>query len=76
VANVRFADRNIDPRLKRRLVASARSHGRSLSEEARMLLKKALLEPPPEKRRMGTVLLELVPENTGAMISFLKFRAI
>jgi plasmid stability protein len=54
--------RNIDFRLKRRLAARARSHGRSLSEEARMLLKKALLEPP-DKRRMGTALLELVPEE-------------
>jgi plasmid stability protein len=54
--------RNIDSHLKRRLEASARSHRRSLSEEARMLLKKALLELP-EKRRMGTALLELVPEK-------------
>jgi plasmid stability protein len=62
--------RNIDSHLKRRLVASARSHRRSLSEEARMLLKKALLESP-EKRRMGTALLELVPEkNRGDDLSF------
>jgi plasmid stability protein len=54
--------RNIDSHLKRRLEASARSHRRSLSEEARMLLKKALLEPS-DKRRMGTALLELVPEK-------------
>ncbi len=54
--------RNIDSRLKRRLEASARSHRRSLSEEARMLLKKALLEGP-EKRGMGTALLELVPKK-------------
>jgi plasmid stability protein len=54
--------RNIDSHLKRRLEASARSHRRSLSEEARMLLKKALLESP-ERRRMGTALLELVPEK-------------
>jgi plasmid stability protein len=51
--------RNIDTHLKRRLEASARSHRRSLSEEARMLLKKALLETP-EQRRMGDALLELV----------------
>jgi len=54
--------RNIDSHLKRRLEASARSHRRSLSEEARMLLKKALLESP-EKRLMGAALLELVPER-------------
>jgi plasmid stability protein len=54
--------RNIDSHLKRRLQASARIHRRSLSEEARILLKKALLEPP-EKRRMGDALLALVPEE-------------
>ena len=50
--------RNIDPHLKRRLEESARSHRRSLSE-ARMLLKKALIEPS-DKRQMGTALSELV----------------
>jgi plasmid stability protein len=54
--------RNIDPRLKRQLHESARSHRRSLSEEARMLLKKALLEPS-DKRKMGKVLFGLVPEE-------------
>ena len=54
--------RNIDSHLKRRLQASARMHRRSLSEEARILLKKALLEPP-EKRRMGDELLALIPEK-------------
>jgi len=54
--------RNIDPHLKRQLQESARSHRRSLSEEARMLLKKALLQPPDE-RKMGTALLELFPEE-------------
>jgi antitoxin FitA len=54
--------RNIDPHLKRRLQASARRHGHSLSEEARMLLKKAVLEPP-DKRKMGTALLDLFPEE-------------
>jgi len=44
----------------RYLEASARSHRRSLSEEARMLLKKAL-QQSPEKRRMGDALLELIP---------------
>jgi plasmid stability protein len=54
--------RNIDSQLKRRLEASARSHRRSLSEEARILLKKALRDPP-QKRKMGTALLELIPEK-------------
>jgi len=56
--------RNIDPHLKQQLEESARAHQRSLSEEARLLLKKALLQPAakPEKG-MGTVLMELVPEE-------------
>ena len=54
--------RDIDPHLKRQLQESARSHRRSLSEEARMLLKKALVEPS-DKRKMGTALLELFPEE-------------
>ena len=54
--------RNIDPHLKRQLEESARSHRRSLSEEARILLKKALSEPSDE-RKMGTVLFNLVPEE-------------
>ncbi len=54
--------RNIDPHLKRQLEESARNHRRSLSEEARILLKKALLEPSDE-RKMGTALFNLVPEE-------------
>jgi plasmid stability protein len=54
--------RNIESHLLRRLRASARDHGRSLSEEAKLLLRKAMLEAP-EKRRMGDALLALVPEE-------------
>jgi plasmid stability protein len=54
--------RNIDPHLRRQLRERARLHGRSLSEEARILLKKAVHEPP-EKRGMGTALAELLPEK-------------
>jgi len=54
--------RKIDPHLKRQLQESARSHGRSLSEEARMLLKKALSEPS-DQRKMGEVLFGLFPEE-------------
>ena len=54
--------RNIDPHLKQQLRASAHAHRRSLSEEARMLLKKALLKPT-EKRQMGAALLELIPKT-------------
>jgi plasmid stability protein len=54
--------RNIDSHLKQQLESSARAHRRSLSEEARILLKKALLKAP-EKRQMGTALVELIPKK-------------
>jgi plasmid stability protein len=56
--------RNIDPQLKRKLEESARNHKRSLSEEARLLLKKAVLQSPakPEKG-MFTAMRKLVPED-------------
>ena len=54
--------RNIDPHLKRQLEQSARVHRRSLSEEARLLLKKALLHPAREQQ-MGTALARLVPKE-------------
>lgn len=49
--------RNIDPKLKRRLEARARRTGRSLSEEAKALINRALAEPKPA-RGLGTALVE------------------
>jgi plasmid stability protein len=54
--------RDIDPHLKQQLKSSARAHGRSLPEEARALLKQALLKRA-EKRQMGTALVELIPKK-------------
>jgi plasmid stability protein len=54
--------RNIPRQLKQRLADRARSQGRSLSEEAKLLLEKGMLSPPDE-RKMGTALLELIPEE-------------
>jgi plasmid stability protein len=50
--------RNIDPRLKRRLEARARRSGRSLSEEAKALLSRAMAGTEPA-RGLGTELVEL-----------------
>jgi plasmid stability protein len=50
--------RNIDPRLKRRLEARARRSGRSLSEEAKDLLSRGMVESRPG-RPIGTALVEL-----------------
>lgn len=54
--------RNIDPSLERRLQESAREHNRTLSEEARMVLKHALSEPP-DNQKMGTALFSLIPKE-------------
>jgi antitoxin FitA len=50
--------RNIDPKLKRRLRARARQSGRSLSEEAKLLISRAMVETGPG-RPVGTALVEL-----------------
>jgi len=54
--------RNIDPHMRQALAERARSDRHSMSEEAKMLLKKALLEPP-DQRKMGTAMAELLPEE-------------
>jgi plasmid stability protein len=50
--------RNIDLKLKRRLEARARRSGRSLSEEAKALISRAMAETQPA-RGLGTELAEL-----------------
>jgi len=64
--------RNIDTHLKQQLEKSARAHKRSLSEEARLLLKSALREPQAEpKKGLGTEMFELVrPEDRGDDLVF------
>ena len=52
--------RKVSPRMKRQIEERARSHNRSLSEEAKDLLSKALNAPDP-KLEMGTWLSSLVP---------------
>ena len=49
--------RDIDRNLKRRLEERARRSGRSLSEEAKVLLGRAMAESPPT-RGLGTALVE------------------
>jgi plasmid stability protein len=55
--------RNIDSHLKRQLEESARTHRRSLSEEARSLLKQALSQPAEQETGMFTAMRALVPED-------------
>jgi antitoxin FitA len=54
--------RGIEPALKRQIKERARRHGRSLSAEAKALLRGGLAaSAPPEK--FGTWLFSLVPEE-------------
>ncbi len=50
--------RDLDPELKRALQARARAHGRSLSDEAKALLRAAIADAAPE-RPAGTALVAL-----------------
>ena len=52
--------RHIEARLKRRLEESARKNKRSLSEEAKLLLQRALAVGSDD-RKLGTLMSELLP---------------
>jgi len=62
--------RNVSPHTKRLLQQRARKHGRSLSEEAKYLLEQAL-QHPPQDRKLGTELFNLIlPEHRGDDLMF------
>ena len=62
--------RNIDPDLKRRLEERVRQHKRSLSEEAKTVLR-AGLSVPTGQRRLGTEMFNLIrPEDRGDDLIF------
>jgi plasmid stability protein len=62
--------RNIDPGLKRQLEERARQHRRSLSEEAKMLLRMGL-DVPGDRRKLGTEMFNLIrPEDRGDDLIF------
>ena len=59
--------RNIDPRLKRLIEKRARQNGKSLSEEAKILIRKGL----GDDRKLGTEMVNLVrPEDRGDDLVF------
>jgi plasmid stability protein len=66
--------RNIEPELKRQIEERAQARRRSLSDEAKRLIRKGLLEPkvaPGGDRKLGTAMLELVqPEDRGDDLIF------
>jgi plasmid stability protein len=52
--------RGLDPKLKRRLKESAMRNNRTLSDEAKLLLQRALATGG-ERRKLGSEMLNLVP---------------
>jgi plasmid stability protein len=62
--------RKVPPRMKRELKARARAHGRSLSEETKLVIEKGLRAPESEMN-MGDWLFNLVrPEDRGDDLVF------
>jgi len=66
--------RDIDPDLKQQLEDRAQAHRRSLSDEAKLLIRRGLQAPPGEtagERGLGTAMWELVrPEDRGDDLVF------
>jgi hypothetical protein len=54
--------RKVDPKLKREIERRAREHGRSLSDEAKLVLQRGLSVPEPPLK-MGTYLFSLLPDE-------------
>jgi len=52
--------RRVETELKQKIEESAREHNRSLSDEAKWLIRKGLNEPKDD-RRLGTLMSQLVP---------------
>ena len=62
--------RNIEPGLKKKIKEKAAKHGRSLSSEAKELLRRAVAVPE-DHRKLGTLLFESVrPEDRGDDLVF------
>ncbi len=66
--------RDVESELKRQIEERAQAHRRSLSDEAKLLIRKGLLEAkvePEADRKLGTAMLELVrPEDRGDDLIF------
>jgi plasmid stability protein len=62
--------RDMDPHLKRRLQERARMHGRSLSEEAKEIIRDKLSEKA-DQRKLGTEMLNMMrPEDRADDLVF------
>jgi len=56
--------RNIDPKLKREIEKRALEHGHSLSDEAKLVLRRGL-EPPTSARKIGADLVFEIPGDVS-----------
>ena len=62
--------RDLDPQLKRRLQERASAHGRSLSEEAKEIIRDKLSEKV-DQRKLGTEMFNMMrPEDRGDDLVF------
>ena len=57
--------RNLDDDVKTRLRMRAASHGRSMEEEARLILGEAVEREPPPAKGLGTIIHELFKPYGG-----------
>jgi len=62
--------RDIDPQLKRDVEESAQRHNRSLSDEAKSLIRRALLESRPDRRLGSEMFDSILPEDRGDDLVF------
>jgi plasmid stability protein len=62
--------RNMTSRMKRQIQERARAHRRSLSEEAKLLLQKALSTPEPERNMFEWMRSLVPPEYRGDDLVF------
>jgi plasmid stability protein len=62
--------RNVAPYMKREIQKRARARGRSLSDEAKILIQRALLQPE-DRRKLGTEMFNMIrPEDRGDDLVF------
>jgi plasmid stability protein len=65
-----FLIRDMDAQLKRRLRERAREHGRSLSDEAKDIIREKLIEKS-DQRKLGTEMFKMIrPEDRGDDLVF------
>jgi len=62
--------RDIDPQLKRQIEESAEKHSQSLSEEAKLLIRKGLNESKQDRKLGSEMFDSILPEDRGDDLVF------